>query len=140
VLKLVSAYPTGLPSVGLILLRTTVATGAIAQSIGALSAPNQPTLGEQAIGVATIAVALVLLVGFLTPLSASIVTLGRLGVGLPSFFSSDAVPHSSSFTNLTLAAIAAALVFLGPGAASLDARLFGRREIVIPEDRRAREE
>jgi hypothetical protein len=32
-----------------------------------------------------------------------------------------------------LAAISAAVVLLGPGAFSLDARLFGRREIVIPE-------
>ncbi len=28
--------------------------------------------------------------------------------------------------------ILVALVFLGPGAFSLDARLFGRREIIIP--------
>jgi hypothetical protein len=34
-----------------------------------------------------------------------------------------------------LAAISAAFVLLGPGAFSLDARLFGRREIVIPEGR-----
>jgi len=32
-----------------------------------------------------------------------------------------------------LAVISAALVLLGPGAFSLDARLFGRREIIIPE-------
>ena len=30
------------------------------------------------------------------------------------------------------AIIAVAIVFLGPGAFSLDARLFGRREIIIP--------
>lgn len=29
-----------------------------------------------------------------------------------------------------------ALLMLGPGAFSLDARLFGRREIIIPEGRR----
>ena len=33
---------------------------------------------------------------------------------------------------LCVAAVAAALVLLGPGALSLDARLFGRREIGIP--------
>jgi hypothetical protein len=32
------------------------------------------------------------------------------------------------------AAIAVAVIFLGPGALSLDARLFGRREIIIPNN------
>jgi hypothetical protein len=39
---------------------------------------------------------------------------------------------------LNLAAISATLVLLGPGAFSLDARLFGRREIIIPEGPRSR--
>ena len=38
--------------------------------------------------------------------------------------------------HLVLLAVAAALVLLGPGALSLDARLFGRREIVFLHDRR----
>ena len=41
--------------------------------------------------------------------------------------------HISAFAAFNLAAISAALVLLGPGAFSLDARLFGRREIIIPE-------
>jgi len=32
--------------------------------------------------------------------------------------------------------LAAAIALLGPGAFSLDARLFGRREIVIPKDKK----
>jgi hypothetical protein len=41
--------------------------------------------------------------------------------------------HISASAAFNLAAISAALVLLGPGAFSLDARLFGRREIIIPE-------
>jgi len=41
--------------------------------------------------------------------------------------------HISALAAFNLAAISAALVLLGPGAFSLDARLFGRREIIIPE-------
>ena len=36
---------------------------------------------------------------------------------------------------LSLALVAAHCVLLGPGALSLDAHLFGRREIVFPHDR-----
>jgi len=43
--------------------------------------------------------------------------------------------HISALAAFNLAAISAALVLLGPGAFSLDARLFGRREIIIPEGR-----
>jgi uncharacterized membrane protein YphA (DoxX/SURF4 family) len=43
--------------------------------------------------------------------------------------------HISTLAAFNLAAISAALVLLGPGAFSLDARLFGRREIIIPEGR-----
>ena len=34
---------------------------------------------------------------------------------------------------LEVAVVAAALILLGPGAFSIDARLFGRREITIPD-------
>jgi len=47
----------------------------------------------------------------------------------------EANHHISASTAFILAAISAALVLLGPGAFSLDARLFGRREIIIPEGR-----
>jgi uncharacterized membrane protein YphA (DoxX/SURF4 family) len=36
----------------------------------------------------------------------------------------------------SVVAVAVALVLLGPGALSLDARLFGRREIIFPHERR----
>jgi uncharacterized membrane protein YphA (DoxX/SURF4 family) len=45
--------------------------------------------------------------------------------------------HISALAAFNLAAISAALVLLGPGAFSLDARLFGRREIIIPEGGRS---
>jgi uncharacterized membrane protein YphA (DoxX/SURF4 family) len=71
----------------------------------------------QTIAVGSLArlVALLLLVGFLTPIAGSL----GVAVGLVSFAAPD----------LCLSAIAAAIVLLGPGAYSVDARLFGRREI-----------
>jgi uncharacterized membrane protein YphA (DoxX/SURF4 family) len=74
-----------------------------------------------------------LLIGVLTPLSGVVVGLGALGIG----FSIVPAPTPNLF-DARLSAIFAgimtvAIVFLGPGAFSLDAHLFGRREIIIPQ-------
>jgi uncharacterized membrane protein YphA (DoxX/SURF4 family) len=138
--RLFFAFPTGLPGIGLIVLRITVAAGAIAQGIGSLAGSSQLTLAEQAIDVFAIVAALVLLIGLMTPIASLALASGYLGAGVSSFLSPDIVKHSNSFTALSLAAISTALVLLGPGAISFDARLFGRREIVIPQDSRSLDE
>ena len=73
-----------------------------------------------------------LLVGFLTPIAASVVGLGALAIRVsllpactPTLFDGKA-PTLFAFTILL------AVGALGPGAFSVDARLFGRREIIIP--------
>jgi len=76
-----------------------------------------------------------LLIGFLTPLAGVVVALATLG----STFSWFRLPSVNLFetrlTTILMITVAAAIVFLGPGALSLDARLFGRREIIIPASR-----
>jgi uncharacterized membrane protein YphA (DoxX/SURF4 family) len=66
-----------------------------------------------------------------------VATIGYLGTGVSSFLMTGANNHISALAAFNLAAISAALVLLGPGAFSLDARLFGRREIIIPEGGRS---
>jgi uncharacterized membrane protein YphA (DoxX/SURF4 family) len=51
-------------------------------------------------------------------------------MGISQLLGPDHDNHAS--TDWCLAVISVALVLLGPGAVSLDARLFGRREIIIP--------
>ena len=63
---------------------------------------------------------LLLLAGFLTPLSAAIV-----GVFAAPYLLAEGLALMFAVT------IAVAIVLLGPGAYSLDSYLFGRREIVI---------
>jgi uncharacterized membrane protein YphA (DoxX/SURF4 family) len=93
-----------------------------------------PTFGMSAVGLLAVASGVSLLIGFLTPIASVLVGLGSAGIALswlpvptPNFF-------DARLTTCFVAAMAIALVFLGPGAFSLDSRLFGRREIVIPTD------
>jgi uncharacterized membrane protein YphA (DoxX/SURF4 family) len=74
-------------------------------------------------------------VGFVTPAASAAATVGYLMAAVSSFVMTEANNHISTLAAFNLAAISAALVLLGPGAFSLDARLFGRREIIIPEGR-----
>lgn len=73
-----------------------------------------------------------LLIGLFTPVAAAVAGLGAVGVGF-SFLPAPA-PNlfDSTLSAILVGTVTAAIVFLGPGAFSLDARLFGRREIIIP--------
>jgi uncharacterized membrane protein YphA (DoxX/SURF4 family) len=73
------------------------------------------------LGILAIAIGASLLVGFLTPVLGGAAAL--IGVGI-----AGGTPAS-----IFVALVAVAVVLLGPGAFSLDARLFGRREIVIAQ-------
>jgi uncharacterized membrane protein YphA (DoxX/SURF4 family) len=55
---------------------------------------------------------------------------------LRCFLATDANKHANAFTAFDLAVMSLALVLHGPGAFSVDARLFGRFEIIIPDGRR----
>ena len=88
--------------------------------------------GAWFVGAAGLIAGLLLLVGFLTPLAGLVVALCALGIELSlipnctkTLFPS-LVPAILALTNLL------AIMVLGPGAFSVDARLFGRREIIIP--------
>jgi uncharacterized membrane protein YphA (DoxX/SURF4 family) len=71
-----------------------------------------------------------LLIGFLTKAASVLVGLSMVGLSWVSAF-----PLNSFDTRLSIffiVIISASLILLGPGAFSLDSRLFGRREIIIP--------
>jgi uncharacterized membrane protein YphA (DoxX/SURF4 family) len=66
-----------------------------------------------------------LLVGVMTPVMAIVVTLGAGALALSGL---------REFS-VQLIVLAIAVALLGPGAFSLDARMFGRREILLPAAR-----
>jgi bifunctional non-homologous end joining protein LigD len=75
-----------------------------------------------------------ILAGLLTPFVAVVVAIGGMGLALSWF----PLPAQDLFNNnlvvIDQILLAIAIAFLGPGAFSLDARMFGRREITIPSN------
>lgn len=84
---------------------------------------------------ALVSVALVL--GVLTPLASCISALTNARGAVLTLLFSHRNPTASPAEAGYVAVMSIALLLLGPGAASVDARLFGRREIIIPDDPRS---
>jgi uncharacterized membrane protein YphA (DoxX/SURF4 family) len=85
-----------------------------------------------AIGLMCLVTGALLLVGFLTPIAGVVGGLCVMGLGLSLIPVSKLTVFDSKPAVVFAAAMLIGVVVLGPGAFSLDARLFGRREIIIP--------
>jgi uncharacterized membrane protein YphA (DoxX/SURF4 family) len=86
-----------------------------------------------ALGLGIVVCGISLLVGFLTPLVAVMIAFATIGIALswlPPPATNLFIPALSGVLVVT---VCTSLAFLGPGALSVDSRLFGRREIIIPE-------
>lgn len=73
-----------------------------------------------------------LLIGLMTPLVGVVIGLGGIGLGLSMLPACSLTMFASKAPLAFAVAIVQAVILLGPGAFSLDARLFGRRDIIIP--------
>jgi uncharacterized membrane protein YphA (DoxX/SURF4 family) len=78
--------------------------------------------------------ALLLIVGLFTPCAAAVISVLQI---IAHSFVSPSIGRLffSSSSTAFAAALAVSIVMMGPGALSLDARLFGLREIIIPPSR-----
>jgi uncharacterized membrane protein YphA (DoxX/SURF4 family) len=73
-----------------------------------------------------------LVIGFLTPFASLGIGLCVLGIGFSWFPGPPFAMLAAPLLVLLVLVTAAGIGLLGPGAFSIDGRLFGRREIVIP--------
>jgi uncharacterized membrane protein YphA (DoxX/SURF4 family) len=124
-----TAYPGGRPGVALLLLRATLGIALLLQ--GALCVTS-PGIASVVRACTEMAGGVLLTIGFFTPFAALLLAVG--GSAFEVFFSGvcGSGPFNSAGAIVFAAAILTALVLLGPGAFSVDAKMFGRREIIIP--------
>jgi uncharacterized membrane protein YphA (DoxX/SURF4 family) len=129
--RLFSAYPGGLAGIGLVLLRSVIGFTAVSQGILCL-ATKDTAATVRVVGGLAVLTGILLVAGFRTRLASFLIALGIAFISLCTF----PLPTRDLFDRLlpTLFAetMSMAVVFLGPGAFSIDAYIYGRKEIIIP--------
>jgi hypothetical protein len=128
-----SAYPDRWPGAGLLLLRATVGTTVIIQGVVSLSGWSNQSRGARIVGLLVAACGVPLLAGFLTLLTVAIIGLGISAAALSWLPVPTPNILDSGLESFFVIIMAAAIGLLGPGAFSVDARLFGHRKIIIPQ-------
>ena len=125
--RLFSTFADGSPGVGLLLLRLLTGVALIHFGIANLrEAPPLPTAVLQIIGVGA---GVLLLVGLWTPAAGALAAIVKVWIAFSRYFSHSGDPWIA----ILQAVLSAVLAMVGPGAWSIDARLFGRKRIDIPE-------
>jgi uncharacterized membrane protein YphA (DoxX/SURF4 family) len=120
--RLYSTFPEGWPGTGLVFLRAVMAIPLV--QITAEPLPHTLPLSVPLRAVSAVCSAL-LIVGLWTPIAGVMMAVSELSLLFFSF--------NGASLHIVLAALGTALAMLGPGAWSVDARLFGRKRIRIPE-------
>jgi putative oxidoreductase len=125
--RLFSSFADGWPGTGLLLLRLLTGAALIYSGIANLrEAPPLATVVLQIIGIGT---GILLIVGLWTPVAGVLAFVVKVWIAFSRYFS-----HSSNpWIPMVLAILAAVIAMVGPGAWSIDARLFGRKHIDIPK-------
>jgi putative oxidoreductase len=113
--RLFFTFAGGPPGVGLLLIRVLAGVAVLGHGVAGLR--GEPSLGPALFAVLLTALGLSLIVGFGTPIVASLVAFTGL---------CDAFVHPVDRSyNVGVGVLGIALALIGPGAWSVDARLFG---------------
>lgn len=117
--RLFSMFPAGLPGLGLLLLRGSVAIALLTEHYGRRDAVSGWMQGV------TLLISAALAVGYLTPIAAVVAIVFHALMWLAAGIDSAALA-------VVLSLDAMALALLGPGAYSVDSWRFGRRLLELP--------
>jgi uncharacterized membrane protein YphA (DoxX/SURF4 family) len=128
--RLFPAFPAGCSGFALLLLRAVLGFALLLQGASGLGDPG-PEAASVFADLIEIAAGMLLLAGFMTP----VVGVATAVCSMANWFfsSNSGQGYFDSKPALVFAAtILVSVILLGPGAFSIDARVFGRREIIIP--------
>jgi uncharacterized membrane protein YphA (DoxX/SURF4 family) len=127
-----SSFPSGWAGTALLLLRVVVGASATLQA-------SLVVAGGHVVRVATLAAismaiaGAALIIGILTPIASVLVCLGGAVIILLCIPPAPLLLFDSRMAAFEFVVMSTVLVILGPGAISLDARLFGRKQVEIPQ-------
>ena len=125
-----SAFPDGWPGHGLLLLRLSLGLPLIYWGTADLASARITAIPQLAAAIAGV----FLISGLFTPVAGAIIVLAQVWMAFSPAFAND----GEWSMRLFVAAGAASVAMLGPGAWSVDARRFGRKVFEIGEPRRPR--
>jgi putative oxidoreductase len=122
--RLFSTFPNGWPGTGLLLLRLTAGLSLVVGELSRWAGLSESTI--LTLRVARLSAALLLAVGFWTPVAGMAQAIVEVWIG---------IGEGSMALHVIVASIGLSLAMLGPGAWSVDARLFGRKRIDVEVQR-----
>jgi uncharacterized membrane protein YphA (DoxX/SURF4 family) len=127
--QLYSTFPSGLPGIGLLLLRVTLGLILLFQSYVSVLGTGRASYNLWVPAILASVTGIFFILGFLTPLAGLFTLCAGTALQLlqPTWD-----PYFGGLPGLNLFVMATTITFVGPGAFSLDARLFGHRKIIVP--------
>ena len=125
--RLFSTFASGWPGVGLLLLR--LLTGAALIYFGIANVLAAPPLTIVALQIIGAGAGLLLLAGLWTPVAGTLAAIVKVWIAFSRYLSHSGDPWIA----IAQAVLGAVLAMVGPGAWSIDSRLFGRKRIDIGE-------
>jgi putative oxidoreductase len=130
--RLFSTFPNSWPGFGLLLLRLGVGIALISFGVSGFFAASGESMALARYSVET-AGAIFLILGLWTPAAGAVIALDELWIALSLYSHPD-----GHWNHVFLAVLTAGVAMLGPGAWSIDARLFGRKRFDMTDGNQGR--